>query len=257
MLLVGALHGYNIVLLKLRLYRLKHMSKENAQILSRELAMKSEVEVLKELASRYAGRVVFTTSFGIEDQVISHLIFSNNIDIRVATIDTGRLFRETYKVFDQTIERYGKRIECFFPHHGGVESMVSGCGPNGFYQSVEKRKLCCEVRKVEPLRRLLSGVELWVTGIRADQSDNRTSMDLFMWDDKVGSVKYNPLLRWTYEQCREFVLANDVPFNSLHDRGFVSIGCEPCTRAITPGEDFRAGRWWWEDKSKKECGLHT
>lgn len=232
------------------------MSTEFAQSLSLEYQNKDIKDVLMFLSVRFKDDVVFTTSFGIEDQVISHLIFENNIDIKVATLDTGRIFKETYKTYKQTIERYHKPINCYFPDYKNIEKMVTEKGPSSFYESVENRRECCYIRKIEPLKRLLAGKRLWITGIRADQSENRTAMQLFMWDEGNGIMKYNPLLHWTFDQCIEFARKNDVPYNSLHDKGFVSIGCEPCTRAIKPGEDFRAGRWWWEDKSKKECGLH-
>jgi phosphoadenosine phosphosulfate reductase len=218
---------------------------------------KSPVEILQLLAGKFQDKIVFTTSFGIEDQVITDLIFKNNISIKVVTLDTGRLFKETYKVFSQTVDVYKKPITTFFPKHEAVEKMVTEKGPYSFYQSVENRKECCTIRKVEPLNRALSGMECWVTGIRAEQSPNRTGMTFFELDDVRQIIKYNPLLHWTLEEVVKYLKENSVPYNVLHDKGFVSIGCEPCTRAINPGDDFRAGRWWWESDSKKECGLHT
>jgi len=232
------------------------MSLELAHSLNQRFQTLSDIEILRELAKLYVNKIVFTTSFGIEDQIIAHLIFSHRIGIKVATIDTGRLFKETYKTYVQTIEKYGERIVCYFPDRDDVEKLVTEKGPQSFYDSIENRRECCNIRKVRPLNRLLQGMDCWVTGIRADQSENRTSMQLFIWDEKNLILKYNPLLRWTFEECKDFVNKHDIPYNPLHDKGFVSIGCEPCTRAIMPGEDFRAGRWWWEDKSKKECGLH-
>lgn len=221
-------------------------------------ASKNEiVEVLKEIASKFAGKAVFTTSFGYEDQVITDIIFKNNIDIKVVTLDTGRLFKETYKVFSQTLDQYKKNIQVFFADKEGVEKMVSEKGPYSFYNSVENRKECCYVRKVIPLNRALEGVECWITGIRAEQSDNRQGMEYFEVDTQRQIIKYNPLLAWTLDEVKNHIKKNHVPYNVLHDKNFVSIGCEPCTRAIQPGDDFRAGRWWWEDNSKKECGLHT
>jgi len=232
------------------------MSQELANILTQEFENKSIKEVLQEIEIRYNSTSIFTTSFGIEDQVISHFIFENNISIKVATLDTGRIFKETYKTYSKTLEQYKKPIQCFFPQNTAVEKMITEKGPYSFYESVENRKECCYIRKIEPLKRLLAGNKLWITGIRADQSENRTSMQLFMWDEGNQIMKYNPLLNWSLEDCMDFAKKNSVPYNILHDKGFVSIGCEPCTRAIQAGEDFRAGRWWWEDKSKKECGLH-
>lgn len=225
--------------------------------MNHEFKEKGTVEVLRGLASRFEGRIVFTTSFGIEDQVITDMIFKEEIPVKVVTLDTGRLFEETYKVYSRTLEQYQKPIYAYYPDAEQLEKFVTGKGPNSFYLSVENRKQCCHLRKVEPLGRALHGMSCWVTGIRASQSQNREEMRFFEWDDAFSVVKYNPLLQWSPEDCREYVKVNHVPYNVLHDRGFVSIGCAPCTRAIRPGEDFRAGRWWWEDNSKKECGLHS
>ncbi len=218
---------------------------------------KTIVDILRELADEFAGKVVFTTSFGVEDQVITDLIFANNIPIQVVTLDTGRLFEETYKVYNRTFEKYQKPIVAYFPNNEKLESLLAEKGPFSFYLSPENRKECCHIRKVEPLGRALSGMEIWITGLRASQSDNRGGLTPFVWDAGFEIIKYNPLLEWSLDDCREYVKENQVPYNVLHDRGFVSIGCAPCTRAIQPGEDFRAGRWWWENNSKKECGLHT
>lgn len=233
------------------------VSSKTAEELNLKYTEKEAVETLKELASAYEGKVVFTTSFGIEDQVITDMIFKNDIDIKVVTLDTGRLFEETYKVYNRTIEKYQKQIQPYYPKNETLEEFVAEKGPNSFYLSVENRKMCCHIRKVEPLGRALNEKEIWVTGIRASQSSNREDMPFFEWDGGHSMVKYNPLLKWSLDDCREYVKENQVPYNVLHDRGFVSIGCAPCTRAIQPGEDFRAGRWWWENNSKKECGLHT
>lgn len=212
---------------------------------------------LKYLADQHPGKVIFTTSFGYEDQVITDLIFRNDIAIRVITLDTGRLFPETYKVFNSTVERYKKTIDVFFPPTDEVEKMVTKKGPFSFYESLENRKECCYIRKVIPLKRALSGNEIWITGLRASQSDNRKDMREFEVDSGNQIVKYNPLMTWSLEETIEYVKTNNVPYNVLHDKGFVSIGCQPCTRAIEAGEDFRAGRWWWEQGSGKECGLHS
>lgn len=208
------------------------------------------------LAERFADKAVFSTSFGIEDQVISHLIFTYDLPIRVFTLDTGRNFQETYNTWSRTIQRYKKPIETYAPQAAALERLLAEKGPNSFYDSVENRKECCYIRKVEPLNRALQGQELWVTGIRAEQSANRLDMRSLEWDAAHQLIKFHPLFDWTYEQVREYVKENKIPYNPLHDKGFVSIGCAPCTRAIREGEDFRAGRWWWEDTSKKECGLH-
>jgi phosphoadenosine phosphosulfate reductase len=212
---------------------------------------------LRKLASVFAGKIIFTTSLGIEDQVITHYIFSNKIDIKVVTLDTGRLFPQTYDVLSSTTIRYGKQIQVYFPDHGGVEKMVTEKGPLSFYKSVENRKECCGVRKVEPLNRALNGMECWISGIRADQSANRHNMDFLEYEESKALFKFYPLFDWSFEDVKNFIKQNNIPYNTLHDKGFVSIGCEPCTRAVKPGENFRSGRWWWENDGPKECGLHT
>jgi phosphoadenosine phosphosulfate reductase len=208
------------------------------------------------LINKYSGKVIFTTSFGYEDQVITDIIFRNNLSVKVATLDTGRLFEETYKVWRATLERYGKEIIAYFPPAERVEQLLNKKGPYSFYESIENRKECCYIRKVIPLKRALKNEMIWITGLRASQSDNRRALREFEWDNGNQIIKYNPLLEWSLDQVRQYIKENNVPYNVLHDKGFISIGCEPCTRAIKPGEDFRAGRWWWEQNSGKECGLH-
>lgn len=215
------------------------------------------IDKLKYIADSFAGRVVFTTSFGVEDQVITDMIFANDIDIKIVSLDTGRLFEETYKVLNSTISKYRKSIDVFYPNTEKVEKLLSDKGPYSFYESIENRKECCNIRKVEPLRRALAGNECWVTGIRAEQSQGRTEMEMFENDEGYGLLKMNPIFDWTLDDVMNYLKDKNVPYNQLHHKGFVSIGCEPCTRAIKPGEDFRAGRWWWENNSGKECGLHT
>ncbi|MEJ7778494.1 MAG: phosphoadenylyl-sulfate reductase [Daejeonella sp.] len=215
------------------------------------------VESLKYIADLYPGKVVFSTSFGWEDQVISHIIFKNDLPIKVFTLETGRLFPETYYVWNRTLEMYGKQIHAYYPNTEAVENMISTKGPSSFYESVENRKECCGIRKVEPLKRALAGNSVWITGIRADQSMNREHMDNVEWDEGNQIMKYHPIFDWTLAQVKEYIRENNIPYNPLHDKGFPSIGCAPCTRAVREGEDFRAGRWWWEDQDKKECGLHS
>jgi phosphoadenosine phosphosulfate reductase len=215
------------------------------------------VEALRFIAGKFKNKTVFTTSFGYEDQVITDMILKNNIEIDIVTLDTGRLFKETYKVFSQTLDVYNKKIKVFYPNTKSVEDMVTEKGPYSFYNSVDDRIECCNIRKVEPLNRALQGVECWVTGIRAEQSSNREDMTFFEVDKSRNILKFNPLLKFTFDDVKEYIKNNNVPYNTLHNENFVSIGCEPCTRATKPGEDFRAGRWWWENNSKKECGLHT
>lgn len=214
------------------------------------------VAALSLLANRFQDQIVFSTSFGWEDQVITHMIFTNNLPIKVFTLETGRLFPETYYVWNRTMEMYEKPIHAYYPNNELLEKMVNEKGPSSFYESVENRKECCGIRKVEPLKRALAGNKCWVTGIRAEQSVNRHDMHNLEWDEQNNLIKFHPIYDWTLDQVKEYIRRHNVPYNTLHDRGFPSIGCQPCTRAVQPGEDFRAGRWWWEDQSKKECGLH-
>jgi phosphoadenosine phosphosulfate reductase len=212
-------------------------------------------ETLAFLASEYQESVVFSTSFGQEDQVITALIAKSDLPITIFTLDTGRLFQETYDVFHKTQKKYKKDIKVYFPEATAVEKLLETKGPNSFYDSVENRKECCFIRKVVPLTKALKGNAIWITGLRAEQSENRQNMDLFEYDAHFDIIKFNPLLRWTLDQVQKYIDENNVPQNALHKQGFVSIGCAPCTRAIAEGEDIRAGRWWWES-SHKECGLH-
>lgn len=214
-------------------------------------------KAMQRLAELFEGRLVFSSSFGWEDQVISHIIFTNKLNIKVFTLETGRLFPETYHVWNRTLERYGMPIEAYYPDTEKVEKMVSEKGPSSFYDSVDNRKECCGIRKIEPLKRALAGNDLWITGIRAEQSLNREDMQSVEWDANNAIHKYHPIFDWTLQQVKDYILEHNIPYNPLHDKGFPSIGCAPCTRAVKDGEDFRAGRWWWEDQSKKECGLHS
>lgn len=221
-----------------------------------QLSSKSVEESLEKLTSIFPGKIIFTTSFGIEDQVIAHKIFSNNLDIKVVTLDTGRLFSETYDVYSRTLIKYNKKISVCFPEYSAVEKMVSEKGPLSFYESKENRIECCTIRKIVPLNRALVNMECWITGIRSSQSDNRSNMSNIEFDDHKKLFKFHPLFDWSLEDVEDFIKINQIPYNVLHDKGFVSIGCEPCTRAIHKGQDFRAGRWWWENSEAKECGLH-
>jgi len=215
------------------------------------------VEALRFFADQYPGKIVFSTSFGWEDQVITHMIFANDIPIEVFTLETGRLFPETYYVWNRTLEIYKKPIHAYFPDAQALQQMVDKKGPSSFYESVENRKECCGIRKLEPLRRALKGNDLWVTGIRSEQSVNRHDMVNLEWDEQNQMIKFHPIFFWSLDDVKAYIKENNIVYNTLHDKGFPSIGCAPCTRAVREGEDFRAGRWWWEDQSKKECGLHT
>lgn len=209
------------------------------------------------LAKQFPGQVTFSTSFSFEDQVIAHEILSNALPISVFTLDTGRLFAETYSVWSSTNAKYQSNVKAYYPNTALLEEFIQEKGPNAFYESVDNRKQCCFIRKVEPLKRALKGNAVWITGLRAEHSPDRNNLTILEWDESNQVIKYNPLLHWTTEQVRKYIDDNNVPYNPLHDKGFVSIGCAPCTRAVRPGEDFRAGRWWWEDAAKKECGLHV
>lgn len=220
----------------------------------------SEADSLEEMLSRIIqdtdGKIVFSTSFSKEDQIILDAIARLQLPVECFTLDTGRLFPETYSVWNRTIEKYGIRIKSFFPEALMLEEMLNAHGPNLFYESVDLRKKCCDVRKVQPLKRALEGSVVWITGIRAAQSEGRSEMALVEWDVVRHLHKINPLLYWSDDDVDAAIRRHNIPYNALHDKGFLSIGCAPCTRAIAAGEPARAGRWWWEDYSKKECGLH-
>lgn len=235
---------------------MESVSSNILQELDSQLQNKSEVESLAFLAEKFSGKIVFSTSFGLEDQVITHFICTHKLPIKIFSLETGRLFEETLQTWRKTEEYYGQKIEAFHPVKEQVEELVAKKGLYSFYESVENRKECCHIRKVVPLRQALKGNRLWVTGIRAEQSDNRQDMRQLEWDNANQLIKFHPLFAWSWEKVRAFAQEHHIPYNPLHDKGFPSIGCQPCTRAIRPGEDFRAGRWWWEQKNTKECGLH-
>ena len=215
---------------------------------------------LKQLGQIFEGqKMVFSSSLGLEDQVITDVIFKNNLCIEVFTLDTQRLFKETTDLITETEQKYQQTIVRYTPNEEAVQHYIETEGLNGFYESVDKRKKCCYIRKIEPLNRALNGAEIWITGIRQEQSDFRHNMQLFEYDSERDLIKFNPLLAWTTEELWDYIRTHDVPFNPLHLKGYPSIGCEPCTRAIKADEDQRAGRWWWENQNttKQECGLHT
>lgn len=209
------------------------------------------------LVQEFAGKIVLSTSFSWEDQAITHMVCTQKLPVDIFTLDTGRLFSETYYVWSRTVEMYQATIRAYYPDATLLEDFVTKKGPNSFYESVENRKGCCYIRKVEPLQRALAGNELWITGLRAEHSPERGDLPKLEWDETNNIIKFHPLLHWTTDELKSFINQNGIPYNTLHDKGFVSIGCAPCTRAIMPGDDFRAGRWWWEDKTSKECGLHA
>lgn len=233
------------------------INSDAATTLSEQTEGKSITEIMVLLAGMFPGAVSFSTSFSMEDQVITDLISRSGAAVNCFTLDTGRMFPETYSTWASTSERYQLRIEPYYPDTASLEAFIGNNGPNAFYRSPELRSECCRIRKVAPLKRALAGKKIWITGLRAAHSSNRNNMKTLEWDESNQLIKYQPLLHWTNEEVGNYIHSAGIPYNPLHDKGFVSIGCAPCTRAIQSGEDFRAGRWWWEDNSKKECGLHT
>ena len=221
-----------------------------------EVAGASAEEVLAAAAQRFAGRIAFASSLGFEDQVITAMIAAAGLAIPIFTLDTGRLFPEAYDLIDRTSKRYGLPIRAYFPDAAEVEEMVADGNVNLFRDGIEQRKLCCTVRKVRPLRRAQAQLDAWVCGLRSGQGATRQTVQPVEWDGSAGLVKINPLATWDEDRCWDYVRANNVPYNPLHEQGFHSIGCAPCTRSVLPGEDHRCGRWWWEGAESRECGLH-
>ena len=217
----------------------------------------SIAERLRSAVEETDGRIVFTTSFGLEDQLLTHHIVEQDLPIELVTLDTGRLFPSTYKLWQATEDHYGRRIRAYYPDPDRLSAMVADSGINGFYYSKDARLACCEVRKVEPLARALNGAAGWVTGLRGGQSAGRGGVPLAAWDDERQLIKLSPLFDWHREEVAAECARLGVPVNELHAKGFPSIGCEPCTRAVRPGESERAGRWWWEQDGSSECGLHA
>lgn len=212
-------------------------------------------DALRLLTGMFPAQVVFSTSMGQEAQVLADIIFKNNIPVRIFTIDTGRLFAETYELLQQTEQRYNQKIEVIAPEKESVEQLVKQRGMDCFYNSEEDRRECCRVRKVLPMQRAMQQAKVWVTGMRAAQSEHRSHLKKLSWNYTYGVIKFNPLADWTLEEVNQYLLDNHVPFNPLHRQGYISIGCQPCTKPVAPGQPIRSGRWWWE-KGKKECGLN-
>jgi len=222
-----------------------------------ELSGANPVRVLSWALEHFgSGKVAFASSLGAEDQVLTDMLLKIEPRAVIFTLDTGRLPQETYDCMGETMRKYGFRYEVYAPDNGAVEKMVSKKGPNLFYENAENRELCCRIRKVEPLKRALEGKKAWICGLRREQSLTRAELNLIEWDDGNRLYKINPLIHWTEKQVWDYIRGKDVPYNKLHDQGYSSIGCAPCTRAVKSGEDVRAGRWWWESPEKKECGLH-
>lgn len=228
----------------------------DAERLNRQFENESIEVMLSYFFERYAGRIGLASSYGAEDQVLTDIVLKLDPTIKIFTLDTGRLSEETYTVMDQTNRKYGISVDVFCPDKTALEELYKTQGINGFKESVENRKECCRVRKMEPLRRALEGLEVWITGLRRAQSPTRESMRLVEWDENNKLIKLNPLIEWDEEQVWDYIKTHKVPYNALHTQGYPSIGCAPCTRAIREGEELRAGRWWWENPEHKECGLH-
>ncbi len=236
---------------------LLRLDKVKVDTLSQEFESKDAVSLLRWALSTFHPKIAMASSFGAEDVVIIDMLSKINSEARVVTLDTGRLHQQTYDVMDEIRQRYGIKVEVYFPDHGAVERMVGEHGLNLFYKSVEFRKLCCGNRKVEPLNRALAGMDAWITGLRRDQVQTRSTTRKIELDEQHnGILKINPIADWSWDNVWDYIKKNDVPYNKLHDLGYPSIGCEPCTRAVMRGEDPRAGRWWWEQGAQKECGLH-
>jgi phosphoadenosine phosphosulfate reductase len=223
---------------------------------NQKLAHASAYEVLEFFAKEFHGRIAFATSLGLEDQVLFRMISEVDPSVFCFTLDTGRLFQETYDLLDLTSKKYKTRIHLFFPDASSVENMIASRGINLFYESIENRKLCCQVRKIEPMKRALAPMDVWISGLRKGQSVTRQEAKTVEWDEVYKKIKINPLIDWTEEDIWNEIKTHGIPYNPLHDQGFPSIGCQPCTRVVAPGEDIRAGRWWWELPQFRECGLH-
>lgn len=213
-------------------------------------------EVLDFFLKNYKEKITFSSSLGAEDQMITQMIVAIDPTANIFTLDTGRLFPEAYELIEKTNSRYHIKMQTYFPASKQVERMVNEKGVNLFYESIENRKLCCNIRKIKPLLRALEGYDIWITGLRKDQSVTRNNNQLVEYDEHNKIVKLNPLINWSEKEVWDYIHANNIPYNPLHDQGFLSIGCQPCTRAVEDGEDVRAGRWWWELPEHKECGLH-
>jgi len=230
---------------------------EKVNELNKRLQNSSADEIIKYFLDEYKDEAALSSSFGAEDQVLTHMMLNLTKDANIFTLDTGRLPIETYSVMDNTNLKYNIKVNVFFPNNEDVEKLYKNQGINGFYESIDNRKSCCNVRKIEPLKRALKPLKVWITGLRAAQSVTRVEMPLVEWDENFQVIKVNPLISWSEEDVWDFIKANKVPYNKLHDKGYPSIGCAPCTRAVKDGEDIRSGRWWWENPEHKECGLHA
>lgn len=232
------------------------MLQENISLLNQRYENSTAEELLKDFLIEYKGKIALSSSLGIEDQVLTQMVCEIDKNTKIFTLDTGRLFPETYDLIQRTNNKYAIKLQVYFPKSTEVEKMVNEKGINLFYDSIENRKHCCTVRKMEPLKRAFDVLQVWICGLRREQSVTRKDMQAIEWDESNGLIKLNPLIEWTEAQVWDYIKTHKIPYNPLHDKGFPSIGCQPCTRSIMAGEDIRAGRWWWENPDTKECGLH-
>jgi len=231
--------------------------KEQVDNWNKELSNASPEEVIKFFNDIFGEKLALSSSLGAEDQVLTHMYVNTNEKPNIFTLDTGRLFPETYKLIAATNNKYNIKLKIYFPNTEEVEQMVNNKGIDPFFESIENRKLCCNIRKLGPLKRAFSGLDAWICGLRRDQAVTRFATRKVEWDEVNNIIKINPLNDWSEEDVWKYIKSNNIPYNELHDKGFPSIGCEPCTRAVKEGEDVRAGRWWWEQPESKECGLHN
>ena len=225
--------------------------------INEQLKDRSAEEVLSYFINEYKDKIALASSLSAEDQVLTDMIIKKDKNIKIFTLDTGRLFQETYDLIEKTNNKYNIKLDVYFPDTTNVEKMTKEKGVNLFYESIENRKLCCHIRKIDPLKRAFKDLEVWICGLRKEQSITRKEINLIEWDCDNNLIKVNPLLYWTEDKVWNYIRNNDVPYNKLHDRNYPSIGCKPCTRAVMQSEDIRAGRWWWEKPENKECGLHV
>ncbi|TLX77072.1 phosphoadenylyl-sulfate reductase [Labilibacter sediminis] len=232
------------------------MIREDIEALNEKFIDADPIEVINYFVKEYGNKIALASSLGAEDQVLTQMLTSVTSDAQIFTLDTGRLFPETYELIDRTSKKYKTNLKVYFPKSEAVQSMVETKGINLFFDSIENRKECCNTRKLEPLKRAFEGLDAWICGLRADQSVTRTDIQVVEWDENNNILKINPLAKWSEQDVWDYIDEKGIPFNPLHKKGYPSIGCQPCTRAIMPGEDIRAGRWYWENPDTKECGLH-
>ncbi len=229
----------------------------NTDQLNKRFSKSTAEEILEYFLKKFSEKIVLASSLGLEDQVLTDMALNIDPSAKIFFIDTGRHYQETYDVASETMKRYSMQYEVYFPDTEEVEKMMKTAGPNSFYESLELRKKCCEIRKIKPLLRALKNRKAWITGLRRDQGITRANIEKIEWDNAHNIIKINPIAQWTIDMVWDYIKKRDVPYNRLHKNGFPSIGCLPCTRAVANGGDIRSGRWWWESPEHKECGLHS